>query len=387
MRVSSRPPRQVTNALTRALAERRVRGAPVLDLTVSNPTRVGLSYPSTLLAPLGDAVSLEYEPSPFGLDAARAAVAADFRRRGALVDPAQVVLTSSTSEAYAWLFKLLCDPGAAVLVPRPSYPLLDHLARLEGVAAAPYDLRYDGRWEVDMSTVETAPAGARALVAVSPNNPTGSYVSAPEFTRLGELCGSRGWPLIVDEVFADYPLDDSGWPTDQGVADTRVLTFTLGGFSKTLGLPQLKLGWIVAGGPDAECQAALSALELIADSYLSVSAPVQHAAAELLEAGARVRGAIRARLHETLGVVREVVAAHPACDLLRVEGGWSAVVRVPATGGEERLVLEALERDGVLVHPGYFFDFPQEAFVVVSLLPEPAGVREGLARVLARAVV
>ena len=386
MRVSSRLPRQETNALTRAIVDRRARGAAILDLTVSNPTRVGLPYPSSLLAPLNDAAALVYEPAPFGLDAARAAVAADYRRRSAVVDPEQVLLTSSTSEAYSWLFKLVCDPGAAVLVPRPSYPLFDHLTRLEGVAVAPYDLRYDGRWEIDMASVAAAPAETRALVAVSPNNPTGSYISGDEFARLGELCGARGWALIIDEVFADYPLGGGDWPTDQGVAYTNALTFTLGGFSKTLGLPQLKLGWIVVGGLQDRRRAALAALELIADSYLPVNTPVQHAASALLAAGRPVRDAIRARIHETLGAVRTVVGACPACDLLRVEGGWSAVVRVPATGGEERLVLDALEHDGVLVHPGYFFDFPHEAFVALSLLPAPAAMVEGLTRVLARAV-
>jgi len=373
--------------LALAVANRRARGAPIVDLTASNPTSVGLPGSPSLLAALGDSAARIYEPSPFGLAAAREAVAADYRRRGAAVDPAHVVLTSSTSEAYSWLFKMLCDPGSAALVPQPSYPLFDHLTRLEGVRPSPYSLRFDGgRWEIDTDSVDAAPSDVRALVAVSPNNPTGSYVSASEYARITALCARRGWPLILDEVFADYSLDDRAWPTDQGVASLGALTFTLGGFSKTLGLPQLKLGWIVVGGPEADREAALGALELIADSYLSVNAPVQYAAGTLLERAAAIRDELRVRIRETLGAVREAVTLFPACDLLPVEGGWSAVIRVPATRSEERLVLDALEHDGVLVHPGYFFDFPHEAFVVVSLLPEPDVVREGVTQVLARAV-
>ena len=385
LRISSRLPPRVPNALARARAAREARGLPLVDLTSSNPTRVGLACPSDLLAELAAPAALVYDPAPFGLTAAREAVAADYARRGTAVDPARVVLTASSSEAYAWLFKLLCEPGEAVLVPRPSYPLFEHLTRLEGVDAVAYDLGWHGRWEIDHASVEAAPARVRAVVAVSPNNPTGSFVSAPEFARLASTCAARGWPLVLDEVFADYPLDGGPHVTDQGVGHPEALTFTLGGCSKTLGLPQVKLGWIVAGGPARDVEDALAGLELVADSYLSVSTPVQCAAASLLARAAPVRDAIRARIRETLDVVRDVTAAVGACTLLPVEGGWSAVVRVPATRGEESLVLEALEQDGVLVHPGYFFDFPHEAFVVVSLLTPPAAMRDGLARVLARA--
>jgi len=301
------------------------------------------------------------------------------------VDPARVVLTSSSSEAYAWLFKVLCDPGDAVLVPRPSYPLFEHLTRLEGVTAEPYDLTWHGRWEIDHATLDAASARARAVVAVSPNNPTGSFLSPAEFERLSGTCAARGWPLVVDEVFADYALDGHRHATDQGVTSAQTLTFTLGGCSKTLGLPQVKLGWIVVAGPGAEVDEALGALELVADSYLSVATPVQQAAAALLAGAAPVRDAIRARACAALAAAREAVEGVAACTLLPVEGGWSAVVRVPATRGEERLVLDALEHDGVLVHPGYFFDFPHEAFVVVSLLTPPGVLRDGLSYVLARA--
>ena len=239
----------------------------VADLTESNPTRVELPYPADLLSPLGLPSALRYEPQPLGLPAARAAVAADQLRRGAVVDPEHVVLTASTSEAYAWLFKLLCEPGEAVLVPRPSYPLFDLLARAEGVETHAYSLRFHGRWEVDLATVEAAPPQVRALVAVSPNNPTGSGLDGGEVEALRAICRSRGWALIVDEVFADYPLDAQALRTDLAV-NAPVLTFSLGGASKTLGLPQVKLGWIVVGGPDAERREALEGLEHLADTYL-----------------------------------------------------------------------------------------------------------------------
>jgi len=271
------PPQLEPNALTRALAAIRASGGALIDLTDSNPTRTGIPYPDDLLAPLADAAALRYEPYAFGLPAARAAVAADHARRGVSVDPAHVVLTASTSEAYSWLFKLLCDPGDSVLVPRPSYPLFEHLTALEGVHAQPYALEYHGRWSVDVASLMAAPARTRAVLAVSPNNPTGSYVSAEERAALMQVCRDRRWALVVDEVCADYPLDAQAPLTDIA-ARSDVLTFSLAGLSKSVGLPQLKLAWIVAGGPAAARDEALAALELVADSYLSVSTPVQVAA-------------------------------------------------------------------------------------------------------------
>jgi aspartate/methionine/tyrosine aminotransferase len=286
------------------------------------------------------------------------------------VDPAQVVMTASTSEAYAWLFKLLCDPGDTVLVPRPSYPLFEHLTRLEGINSFPFDLVYAGRWEIDFASLQDAPASTRALIVVSPNNPTGSYVTAAEVDRLVAVCSNRGWVLVADEVFADYQLEVDAPLTDVA-SRAGVLAFTLGGLSKTVGLPQVKLGWIVAGGPAPARKAALAGLELIADSFLSVNTPVQLAAGHLLERGAVVRAQIHDRVRENLSRLRDVATQFPACDVLTVEGGWSAVIRVPATRGEEQLILELLDREGILVHPGYFFDFPYEAFVIVSLLVTP----------------
>jgi alanine-synthesizing transaminase len=372
MRPSSRLPRESSpNALSKALDALRRSGTPVIDLTESNPTHAGIAYPDDLLVPLSAPAALRYEPQPLGLAAAREAVAADCARRGARVEPDQVVLSASTSEMYAWLFKLLCDAGESVLVPRPSYPLFEHLTRLEGVRAEPYPLAYHGRWEIDLERVAAAPAGVRAVLLVSPNNPTGSYVKAAEIEALTRLCRDRGWALIVDEVFADYALDADAPVTDVA-ARADVLTFSMGGASKSLGLPQVKLGWTVVGGPADDRAAALEGLELIADTFLSVGTPVQVAAASLLDRGAAVRAAIHARVRANLAAARRIAAAHPSCTLLPVEGGWSAVVRVPATRGEEVLVLELLSRERILTHPGYFFDFEHEAFLVVSLLvPEP----------------
>lgn len=375
------PPHDEANAVTRALAELRAGGADIIDLTASNPTRCGIPYPARLLDALADAHALQYEPQPFGLPAARLAVAEDQRRRGVNVDPAHVVLTASTSEAYAWLFKLLCDPGDAVLVPHPSYPLFEHLTMLEGIAAHPYFLEYHGHWTIDLEAIAAAPPNVRALLMVSPNNPTGSFVSAGELQQLLEICRSRGWALIADEVFADYPLESAGPLTDIA-ARSDVLAFTLGGLSKTVGLPQLKLGWCIAGGPPADRNTALRALELIADSYLSVGTPVQVAAPHLLREGASIRAAIQTRIEQNLTALRAAAARHPSCETLKVEGGWSAVIRVPSTKSEEDLVLDLLRRERILVYPGYFFDFPHEAYVVVSLLPDRAGFDEASARLL-----
>ena len=369
------------NALTRALEGLRARGVEVADLTESNPTRVGLSYPDGLLAPLAGAAALRYEPQPFGLPAARTAVAADQRRRGVVVDPSDVVLTSSTSEAYSWLFKLLCNPGDAVLVPSPSYPLFEHLTSLEGVQAVPYPIEYHGRWAIDVEAMAAARPGTRAVLVVSPNNPTGSYLDADELDRVVRLCRERRWALIADEVFADYALDADAPLTDLA-SRSDVLSFSLAGLSKSVGLPQLKAAWTIAGGPRADRAAALAGLELIADTYLSVATPVQVALPHLLNAGSAVRDAIHARVRHNLAALRTLARSFPSCTVLRTEGGWSAVVRVPSTRSEEALVLALIEEERILVHPGYFFDFPRESFVVMSLLPPPDLFTDAAGRLL-----
>ena len=373
------------NALSLAVAAKRRQGAPIIDLTESNPTRVGLSYPKDLLAPLSGAAGLEYDPQPLGLWPARAAVAADFRRRGIVISADRVALTASTSDAYGLLFKLLCDAGDSVLVPRPSYPLFEHLTRLESVDAVPYDLEFHGSWRIDIDAVRRA-AGprVRAVLIVSPNNPTGSFLHRDDWTALSELSAARGWAIIGDEVFADYAIDPAPHATHV-LAGSDVLAVSLGGLSKSAGLPQVKLGWIGFGGAPSKVNEALEAYEIVADTYLSVSTPVQVAAPLLIESGAAIRSQILARIRANLASLRKQAAGHASVDVLPVEGGWSAVLRVPAVQSEESLVLELLDQDEVLVHPGYFFDFAKEAFVVVSLLVETEKFDAAIARVLTRA--
>ncbi len=383
---SSRLPASLErNALARAIDAKRRRGVPVADLTESNPTRVGLSYPPGLLAALADPQGLAYDPQPLGLWPARAAVAADFRRRGIVISADRVALTASTSEAYALLFKLYCDAGDAILVPRPSYPLFEHLTRLESVTAVPYDLEYHGTWRIDIDSVRRAASSrVKALLIVSPNNPTGSFLHRDDLAALAELAADHGWPIIGDEVFADYGLDPAPSATHV-MAASDVLTFSLGGLSKSAGLPQVKLGWIGFGGPAAKVDEALAAYEIVADTYLSVSTPVQVAASSLIEQGALVRAQILARVRDNLTTLRQLAAGFSSVNVLPVEGGWSAVLQVPAVRSEDALALELLDQDDVLVHPGYFFDFPREAYLVVSLLPSPAVFAAAVPSVLRRA--
>ncbi|HUE85502.1 MAG TPA: pyridoxal phosphate-dependent aminotransferase [Vicinamibacterales bacterium] len=375
----------VINATTRTLDALRRRGIEVLDLTIANPTHVGLDYPADLLAPLASPQGLSYDPQPMGMWSAREAVAADFARRGLEVPPDRVALTASTSEAYAWLFKLLCDPGDAVLVPQPSYPLFEHLTNLESVTARPYRLEYHGSWRIDLPALHAAIDNqTRAVLVVSPNNPTGSFLQARDLQALDELCAARDLLLIGDEVFADYPLSESPHATSVMHA-TESMVCSLGGLSKTVGLPQIKLGWIGFGGPSSKLDELMPAYELIADTFLSVSTPAQIALPHLLSQGAHVRRQIQTRIARNLQHLREAVVSSPAISLLQVEGGWSATLQVPSYRSEEALVIELLTADHVLVHPGFFFDFEREAFIVVSLLTEPEEFDRGIARVVARA--
>jgi aspartate/methionine/tyrosine aminotransferase len=379
---SSRVPRDLApNRLATAIAAHRASGRSLIDLTVTNPTAVGIHYDADLLAALSMPAALSYAPEPFGMVTARRAVAADYARRGISVAEDRIVLTASTSEAYSLLFKLLCEPeGDSVLVPRPSYPLFDHLTRLDGIAWHPYALEYHGRWLVDDRSVETAwTPRTRALLAVTPNNPTGSSLSAAELTALSRRCAAHDAALIVDEVFADYPFTTSTaaarWTAD-------ALTFRLGGLSKSVGLPQVKLGWIAVDGPPALVRASLERLELICDTYLSVSTPVQVAVPALIERGGSIRNQIQERVRSNLRFLREITATEPAVELLHADGGWSAVMRVPSRGSEEDLVIALLEQRDTLVHPGFFFDFAHESFLVLSLLPQPEMLAEGTRRVM-----
>lgn len=374
------------NRLTALRADLRRTGAVVIDLTESNPTRAGLSYPEDLLTPLADPRGLHYRPEPFGLLEARCAVVGDFARRGQHVAADHVALTASTSEAYGVLFKLLCDPGDEVLVPTPSYPLFEHLTALDGVRSIPYPLEFHGSWTLDLGALDAlATDRTRAVLIVSPNNPTGHFMARAEMRALADWCRSRDLPIILDEVFADYELVD-GTRARAGAltAMPEVLGFTLGGLSKSIGLPQLKLAWIAVTGPEREVDAAAARLEVICDAYLSVSTPVQAAAAALLDRGRTVREQIQGRIRTNHRRLATLLSETPSCQLLEVEAGWSAVLRVPSFMAEEDLVLSLLAEDHVLVHPGYFFDFPTESYVIASLLPPPATFDEGVTRLLRR---
>jgi hypothetical protein len=384
---SSRVPGELTpNRFSTAVAAHRAAKRPVLDLTETNPTAVGLLYPPDLLAPLAAEPGLAYRPEPFGLRSAREAVAADYQRRGISVAETRIVLTSSTSEAYSILFKLLCAPaGDEALVPEPSYPLFDHLTRLDGVTSRPYSLEYHGRWRLAEQSLDDAWTGhTRAVLTVSPNNPTGSILRDDELGRLATRCAHRNAALIVDEVFADYELAEPS-PTGPRAEPRQAsgpLTFRLGGLSKSAGLPQVKLGWIAVEGPQDLVSGALDRLELICDTYLSVSTPVQVAAPSLIASGAAIREQIRARIRANYSTLCRLASAEPSVEVLHADAGWSGVLRVPAVHSEEQQVLALLERYETLVHPGFFFDFPHEAFLVISLLPEPLLFAEGVGRMM-----
>jgi aspartate/methionine/tyrosine aminotransferase len=371
------------NALTAALTEARGAGRALLDLTVSNPTRAAIPYDeAAILGALASPAALDYAPDALGLLAAREAVAVDLRAHGVpSAQAARVLLTASTSEAYSFALKALCDPGDDVLSPEPSYPLLAHLAALEGVRLTPYPLRYDGEWHVDLDALRRARGPrTRAVFVVHPNNPTGSYVKRDELRALSAL----GLPIVSDEVFSRYPLTDDPRRIVSAAQDAEVLTFAMSGLSKLAGLPQLKLAFTLLAGPDDDVREALGRLELIGDTFLSASAPVLHALPALLAARAPTERAIHARIRRNYLAIRALIDARSPATLLATEGGWYACMRLPRVLSEEAWALLLLAEDGVVVQPGYFFDFADEAYVVLSLLtPEPV-FDEGLARLLAR---
>lgn len=367
--------------------ELRRAGRPLLDLTISNPTAVGIPYPEEeLREALAPPEVARYEPEPFGPAAAREAVAARYAAAGTPVDPSRIILTASTSESYGFLFKLLADPGDAVLIPVPGYPLFDYLGRLESVAAVPYPLDPDDGWSLHPGRLEeAAPERARAVVLVNPGNPTGRFLHRDEHAGLIAACHDRGWAIVSDEVFGDYARAPDPERVPCAAAGAGVLTFSLGGLSKAAGLPQVKLGWIAVGGPDPEAAEAMERLETVADSYLSASVTALRGTPRLLAVGDVVRPRIRARVEANHRALEAAVAGSP-CALEPSEGGWYGVLRVPATRTGEAWALRILEADGVLVHPGYFYDFPREAWLVVSLLPPPQPFRDGVERLVRRVI-
>ena len=372
------------NTLTRAIEEARTSGQKILDLTVSNPTEAGVRPDSEIvLAALANPAAMHYDPQPRGLLEARQAVCRYYRESHEVfeLDPERLVLTTSTSEAYSYVFRLLCNAGDEILVPKPSYPLFEFLADLADVKLVPYPLLYDHGWQIDFDSLcKAATPRTRAAILVHPNNPTGSYVSASETSALNAFCRDSGTALIVDEVFLDYA--HNGVPRSSFLTNAEALTFTLSGISKISALPQMKLAWVATCGPKELVVEAGARLEIIADTYLSMNAPVQLAAPVLLDQRKQIQPILRDRLRVNLAELDNQLASRPSCVRLLVEGGWYVVLRVPAIESDEDLAIRLLREARVSVHPGHFYDFQSEGHLVLSLITEPANFREGVGRLL-----
>ncbi|HEV3206080.1 MAG TPA: pyridoxal phosphate-dependent aminotransferase [Terriglobales bacterium] len=371
------------NRFTKVQRELRAAGREVLDLTESNPTRAGLHYDAAaILGSLSHPQALDYDPQPKGLASAREAVAEYYRAKPSVlnVDPGSIVLTTSTSEGYSYVFRLLCNPGDEVLVPKPSYPLFEFLADLQDVKLVPYPLLYDHGWQIDFPSLDHAANQTRAVVVVHPNNPTGSYASSAEQRMLNTFCRERKLALVVDEVFLDYT--HQGVPRPSFVSNHEVLTFTLSGLSKISALPQMKVAWIVSTGPPDLVNVAMERLEVIADTYLSMNAPIQLAIPALLEQRAKIQPLILDRVRKNLAGLDMQIARHKSCRRLDVEGGWYAVLRVPVTQSDEDLAIRILREASVLVHPGHFYDFPRDGYLIVSLITPAEKFQQGVERVL-----
>ncbi len=376
------PPTPFSEAI---LLKRREAGE-LLDLTSSNPTAVGLAYPDREIASaLSRIRSLSYDPQPLGQWEARQAISAYYRERGFDVDPGRIVVTASSSEAYSYLFKLLCDPGDEMLAPRPSYPLFEYLAALDSIRMQPYWLTYDGAWYTDLDDLDARiTERTRGIILVNPNNPTGSFLKLGEADRLCALARDRSLPLISDEVFLDYGLGEGPQRVLSLVSRSDTLSFSLNGLSKSAGMPQMKVGWIVINGTPDQIEAARHGLELIADTYLSVSSPCQLVLPQLIRLGAGVRSLIRERILGNAQALQDLLAGSPAHPLY-TEGGWSCIIQLPQTRSEEDWVMRLLTRYGVIVQPGYLFDMPSEPFAVVSLLTPIGKFVEGITALRAAA--
>jgi alanine-synthesizing transaminase len=373
------------NKFTQAVEEVRARGAKILDLTVSNPTRIGLSYDSNaILSSLGSAHALDYDPQAKGIAPAREAVASYYRMEHGVVDidAERIVLTTSTSEGYSFVFRLLCNAGDELLVPKPSYPLFEFLADLQDVKLVPYPLIYDHGWQMDFhSLAKAVSARTRGVVVVHPNNPTGSYVKPGEVDELNELCERHALALIVDEVFLDYRLDDERRLSFAGNREFR--TFTLSGLSKIAALPQMKVSWVVTSGPKADTAQALARLEVIADTYLSMNAPLQWAVPELLGQRKSIQRQLQDRVRRNLTELDRQLVQQKSCQRFNVEGGWYAVLRIPVTDTDEALAIALLREKSVMIHPGHFYDFPSDGILVLSLIADQKEFALGMQGLLA----
>lgn len=384
MHFSARTGWETTEAdLAHTLRERKESGQPIYDLTASNPTHCGFTYDeATILTPLAAKQALIYHPNPRGMFQAREAVSAYYRDHGAAVDPAQIVLTTSTSEAYSYLFRLLCDPGDEVLIAQPSYPLFDFLAALDDVRLAPYALFYDHGWHLDVEAVRSRiTRRTRAIALVHPNNPTGHFTKAHERAQLEALCAEHNLALIIDEVFLDYAFDPALAKTF-ATGPHPVLTFVLSGISKIAGLPQMKAAWIAAFGPDEALKQSMVRLEVIADTFLSMSAPIQHALPHWLAHRYAIQQQISRRTAVNLAKLDSLLAAQSMVTRLEVEAGWYAVLRIPALQNDEETAIKLIRESGVSTHPGYFFGFLGDGWLVVSLLTPENDFSTGLNAIL-----
>jgi alanine-synthesizing transaminase len=370
------------NRLSEALAAHRAAGKPLLDLTVSNPTECGFEYDrSAILNALSNPAALSYEPDPRGLEAARRAVAGYYADRGEDVSIEDIFLTTSTSEAYCYVFRTLCNPGDELLIPSPSYPLFDFLADIQDVSLARYPLLYDHGWQIDFHVLEQAiTPRTRGVIVVHPNNPTGHYAKPAEIAKLNSICAARDMATIADEVFLDFSLDAKLRPSF--AANRSAPTFTLSGLSKISGLPQMKAAWLAVSGPQQWKREALARLEVIADTYLSVNAPVQLAMPSFLRQRHAFQEQVVSRVRRNLAELDRQLAAQSASSRLAVEGGWCAVLRLPATRSDEDLAVELLTTHGVSVHPGHFYEFSADGYLVVSLITPEQTFAEGTSRLL-----
>jgi aspartate/methionine/tyrosine aminotransferase len=370
------------NRLSEALARHRVAGKPLIDLTASNPTECGFTYDrERILSALADPQSLSYEPEPKGLLAAREVIVGYYADRGDHVAASDMLLTTSTSEAYSFVFRILCNPGDEVLIPTPSYPLFDLLADIQDVRLVRYPLIYDHGWQIAFHALEAAlTPRTRAIIVVHPNNPTGHFVKPDERSGLNRICAGRQLAIIADEVFLDFALSSKrhlSW-----VANSEVLTFTMSGLSKMCGLPQMKAAWLAASGPKDLTTRALERLEVIADTYLSMNAPIQHAISEFLQQRHEFQRQLMSRVRGNLAELDRQLATQKACSRLEIEGGWYAVLRVPATRTDEEVALDLVEKEGVYVHPGHFYDFPADGYLIVSLIGSEQEFGEGIRRLV-----
>jgi alanine-synthesizing transaminase len=370
------------NRFTQAQQELHAAETRILDLTISNPTRAELHYDEeAILQSLIHTDSLQYDPQPKGLRSARQAVTNYYRAQRENVDPESVILTTSTSEGYSYVFRLLCNSGDEILIPHPSYPLFEFLADLQDVKLVPYTLIYDHGWHIDFpSLYKAVNHRMRAVIAVHPNNPTGFYVSMAEQSDLNNFCREYNLALIVDEVFLDYAHD--GAPRQTLATNRDTLTFTLSGLSKISALPQMKLSWLITSGPEETTKPALARLEVIADTYLSMNAPIQLAAKELLGQRKNVQPLLLDRVRSNLEELDRALVKQNTCERLVVEGGWYAILRVPAIRSDEDLTIDILRNTSVLVHPGHFYDFPSDGYLILSLITPPEIFRDAVRRLL-----